>query len=637
MSVKCILHGQNQSLGKLGGSNPNLLDNWYFANPINQRGQTEYTGAGYTIDRHRITGNLKVIVEEGYINLDASVGIDWFEQVVEKSATDVQGKTFTLSALTLERQLLSATGTFLNTESTTRDVLASCFFEGKSTGIRLYWFGDHQYPVVQFQVNTGDAVKLVAWKLELGSEQTLAYQDENGNWVLNEIPNYAEQMAICKQYNPTTGAYVGLTPEQIGAANAEVHNIKTYTSLEQIGVSDATFEGMTFVEAMEQLIHYKMPAYSMLWLTFTSDTHPNLYNLFNEKVIEDIDRAIIEGTNVTINIEKPSTGSTGLPIFLYGDTQLMHGISVMCMFDRDNDIANVTKFAHTRVSSMTGGSNPNLLDNWYFADPINQRGKAEYTEGGYTIDRWKSHRNNRFDVDTGTFYFDVGNTYQQLSQVIEGWKGLIDKTVTLSALVETDVEFYIRIIYGTSASNELIQLVPAGTKGVVSVTGIIPQGATQVWVQPVTSRNTTPTSGSVKLTAAKLELGSEQTLAHQNAEGNWVLNDPPPNKQQELAKCQRYFIKQGLYTQISGGTYATGAISAGIALPVAMRTTPSIKYDIESTNNCVIVDGTKHLITSITPIMYGMTVMLNITIDGTLTRYVPYYGTIINLEFSADL
>ena len=37
---------------------PNLLDNWYFANPVNQRGQTSYTGTGYTVDRwERFTEN----------------------------------------------------------------------------------------------------------------------------------------------------------------------------------------------------------------------------------------------------------------------------------------------------------------------------------------------------------------------------------------------------------------------------------------------------------------------------------------------------------------------------------------------------------------------------------------------------
>lgn len=46
---------------------------------------------------------------------------------------------------------------------------------------------------------------------------------------------------------------------------------------------------------------------------------------------------------------------------------------------------------------------------------------------------------------------------------------------------------------------------------------------------------------SATFAAAKLELGSEQTLAHQDADRNWVLNDPPPNKALELEKCQRYF------------------------------------------------------------------------------------------------
>ena len=38
-------------------------------------------------------------------------------------------------------------------------------------------------------------------------------------------------------------------------------------------------------------------------------------------------------------------------------------------------------------------SNPNLLDNWYFGNPVNQRGQTEYNTGVptiYTIDRWLS-------------------------------------------------------------------------------------------------------------------------------------------------------------------------------------------------------------------------------------------------------
>jgi hypothetical protein len=42
---------------------------------------------------------------------------------------------------------------------------------------------------------------------------------------------------------------------------------------------------------------------------------------------------------------------------------------------------------------------------------------------------------------------------------------------------------------------------------------------------------------SISIAAVKLELGSTQTLAHQDADGNWVLNDPPPDKGMELLKC----------------------------------------------------------------------------------------------------
>ena len=37
-------------------------------------------------------------------------------------------------------------------------------------------------------------------KLEFGSQQTLAYQDEDGNWKLFETPDYAEELAKCQRY-----------------------------------------------------------------------------------------------------------------------------------------------------------------------------------------------------------------------------------------------------------------------------------------------------------------------------------------------------------------------------------------------------------------------------------------------------
>ena len=82
--------------------------------------------------------------------------------------------------------------------------------------------------------------------------------------------------------------------------------------------------------------------------------------------------------------------------------------------------------------------------------------------------------------------------------------------------------------------------------------------------------------------AVKLELGDTQTLAHYDETAQkWVLNDPPPNYQQELAKCQRYFVRFGgdgnAFCPLTTGIATdTTTIRACIDLPVPLRGTPSI-------------------------------------------------------------
>ena len=51
----------------------NLLDKSYFINPINQRGQTVYTGIEYTIDRWRTWGEGNITVGNGYISATQSL------------------------------------------------------------------------------------------------------------------------------------------------------------------------------------------------------------------------------------------------------------------------------------------------------------------------------------------------------------------------------------------------------------------------------------------------------------------------------------------------------------------------------------------------------------------------------------
>lgn len=48
--------------------------------------------------------------------------------------------------------------------------------------------------------NSGDTAAILAAKLELGSSQTLAHKDPSGNWILNEIPDFGEQLRRCTYY-----------------------------------------------------------------------------------------------------------------------------------------------------------------------------------------------------------------------------------------------------------------------------------------------------------------------------------------------------------------------------------------------------------------------------------------------------
>ena len=105
------------------------------------------------------------------------------------------------------------------------------------------------------------------------------------------------------------------------------------------------------------------------------------------------------------------------------------------------------------------------------------------------------------------------------------------------------------------------------------------------------------------LLAAKLELGPVQTLAHQDASGNWVLNDPPPNKALELLKCQRYFCK--FSGTAAGIRYQDQpAVVCYVPTPAAMRIDPAIIQDANTTS-LVYMDNDMDTVTSATVLQRG--------------------------------
>jgi len=175
-------------------------------------------------------------------------------------------------------------------------------------------------------------------------------------------------------------------------------------------------------------------------------------------------------------------------------------------------------------------SNRNLLDNGDFRNPVNQRGQTSYTGNGYGIDRWRVSTNNStaaVSVGDGCIDFtsDASGTYINFTSTVEKVQ---PGNYTLSFLVDDHTKAQqIYVQGGASASvfdSNLLTLPFSVAETSAIAVGIQKKAA----------------SSTLKIYAAKLEPGSVSTLAHQE-NSVWVLNDPPPNCAEELAKCQRYY------------------------------------------------------------------------------------------------
>lgn len=163
--------------------NRNLLDNWYFGNPVNQRGQTSYVGYSYGIDRW-IVEQGTILVSENEITLTPGTVIDqYLEQTIDSE------RMCTISVLCNEA--VYALNRTKDSESNWHDA-------GGSIGFRFSHLNGKD--IISFVNNAQTNKTIAAAKLELGSQQTLAHQDADGNWVLNEIPDYGEQLRRCQRY-----------------------------------------------------------------------------------------------------------------------------------------------------------------------------------------------------------------------------------------------------------------------------------------------------------------------------------------------------------------------------------------------------------------------------------------------------
>lgn len=187
---------------------PNLLDNWYFVGggsqlgdgvfPINQRGQTSYQGAVFGVDRWK-DGNTNISVtlagEHLSINNADQSNTRYLTQYLQ-SPDMLRGKTVTGSILLANGELYTGTATIPETIPDDDTAITLKVFDTNRIRLANLTNGSIRFDI-SVKINSSLLVKAV--KLELGSYQTLAHQ-ENGVWVLNEIPSWAEEMEKCMRF-----------------------------------------------------------------------------------------------------------------------------------------------------------------------------------------------------------------------------------------------------------------------------------------------------------------------------------------------------------------------------------------------------------------------------------------------------
>ena len=188
--------------------NANLLRNGTFADGciVNQRGKTSYAGTGYGVDMWYITGaTLSVDVTAEGVKLyknDATANPAWAQALETDAAV---GQTVTVSMLYKGNGEGASLRVAQSGGSATLSNVSDWTLVQKTFALEKWSVGTLQdRAIVAIQcfenmaANQGLYIKAI--KLELGEQQTLAHQNGDGAWVLNELPDYGGELLRCQRY-----------------------------------------------------------------------------------------------------------------------------------------------------------------------------------------------------------------------------------------------------------------------------------------------------------------------------------------------------------------------------------------------------------------------------------------------------
>ena len=324
----------------------------------------------------------------------------------------------------------------------------------------------------------------------------------------------------------------------------------------------------------------------------------------------------------------PTGQEVGLPAN-YGYNYLMNQVnnSQRAALELDSkkaelDLSNLDS-PSAALYNLGAGVRPNLADNWDFTNPVNQRGKTQYTQGQYAMDRWAVETGGSVTIKDG--YIAIATQTQAIIQHITEAeaKQLNGKTVTVSILTKE----------GNLATKTGVMTYD-GTKDVHIITGSVDGVKFGVSLFPKNkSFQIGRIFGTGNVKAVKTELGDTQTLAYQKSDGKWELLEHA-DYATELLKCQRHYWQDDTFVTASIATFSGFSASGGqdffftIPIPTKMVSPVTISWDSISViqpTGVAFDSGTSEGEISVVSIVTGES---NVYIRATLPADAPIENTV---------
>jgi hypothetical protein len=220
---------------------------------------------------------------------------------------------------------------------------------------------------------------------------------------------------------------------------------------------------------------------------------------------------------------------------------------------------------------VSGKLGRNLLDNWYFKNPVNQWNRSSVSAIYQTlIDRWTILRYVSGSATLTASGITINGDFD-LGEVIESSRLPSDANLVVTISV--------RLADGTVVSKTSTLLNNGSSEAIVHELSTFKLVFIRNWLTGKDLFFVVSTATDVTFVSAKLELGSVSTLIY----------DPPANYSEELTKCQRYCVAYGQYAQFEGVDFQPNSIDFTIIAPCNMSAVPSI---VNAENIILVSNGT---------------------------------------------